>query len=39
MMYLHIYNKKMMIHPKKFKEMLVKQRVAKTAQTTFMGIR
>jgi hypothetical protein len=31
--------KRMMIHPKKFKEMLVRQKVAKTAQDTFMGIR
>jgi hypothetical protein len=28
-----------MIHPKKFKKMLVKQQVAKTAQTIFMEIR
>jgi hypothetical protein len=28
-----------MIHPKKFKKMLVKQQVAKTAQDIFMGIR
>jgi len=28
----------MMIHPKKFKKMLVKQQVAKTAQDIFMGL-
>jgi hypothetical protein len=28
-----------MIHPKKFKKMLVKQQVAKTAQDIFMEIR
>jgi hypothetical protein len=28
-----------MIHPKKFKKMLVKQQVAKTAQDIFIGIR
>jgi hypothetical protein len=28
-----------MIHPKKFKKMLVKQQVAKTAQDIFTGIR
>ena len=27
-----------MIHPKKFKKMLVKQQVAKTAQDIFMGL-
>jgi hypothetical protein len=29
----------MMIHPKKFKKMLVNQQVAKTAQDILMGIR
>jgi hypothetical protein len=31
--------KMMMIHPKKFKKMLVNQQVAKTPQAIFMGIR
>ena len=37
----HIVKKtrSMMIHPKKFKKILVKQRVAKTAQDIFMGVR
>jgi len=39
MMYLHIYNKKDDDTSKKFKEMLVKQQVAKTAQDIFFGIR
>jgi hypothetical protein len=30
--------KRMMIHPKKFKKMLVKQQVAITAQDIFMGL-
>jgi hypothetical protein len=32
-------DKKMMIHSKKFKKILVKQQVAKTAQDIFMGVR
>jgi hypothetical protein len=37
----HIVKKtrRMMIHPKKFKKIVVKQRVAKTAQDIFIGIR
>jgi len=36
----HIVKKtrRMMIHPKKFKKILLKQRVAKTAQDIFIGI-